>query len=144
MRKAQGRLLLMSAGSLTLAAWFAGCQGTPSIAAELRPLQGHWEGEGAGGKCTIVITGDSLRYCAGTTCYETTFTLPPGTNPQQLHATIKGSSPPSNDVIGKMVFAIFKIEDGTLTLAVGGADEAPKTFDEATAEYVVRQVPPKT
>jgi len=37
--------------------------GTPTpIAAELRPLQGYWEGEGAGGKCSITIAGNSLRY----------------------------------------------------------------------------------
>src|SRR5260370_1603815 len=50
-------------------------------AAELKPLQGYWEGEGAGGKCSITITGNSLLYPAGTNWFETTFTLPSGHNP---------------------------------------------------------------
>src|SRR6266704_987505 len=95
----------------------AGCATHPPIAAELKPLQGYWEGEGAGGKCSITITGNSLHYRVGNNWYKTTFTLPAGTDPQQLHATIQDCSPPSTNAIGKVVFAIFKIEDGTLTLA---------------------------
>lgn len=109
---------------------------------ELDRLQGYWEGEGSGGKCTITITGNSLRYCAGTTCYEATFTLPAGTNPPQLHATLTGSSPPIEGTIGAVVVAIFKIEEGTLTLGVGSPKEPPKTFDDANATYVVKQVKP--
>src|SRR6266704_2539017 len=95
----------------------AGCKTNQPIAAELQPLQGYWEGEGAGGKCSLTITGNSLHYRAGKNWYKTTFTLPAGTDPQQLHATIQDCSPPSTNAIGKVVFAIFKIEDGTLTLA---------------------------
>lgn len=105
-------------------------------AAELQPLQGTWEGFMAGseadGKITIKITGDSLRFQRDTDFwFETTFTLPAGTYPQQLHATIKDCAEPCDD-IGKVVFAIFKIEDETLTLAgiqASGA-EPPKTFGE--------------
>lgn len=110
----------------------------------LKALQGHWEGEGAGGKCSITITGNSLHYRAGTNWHETTFTLPAGTYPQQLHATIKDCWPPSKDAIGKVVFAIFKIEDGTLILAVDGPDEAPKAFSSASSRYVLKQVQPET
>ena len=121
------------------------------IAAELEPLQGYWEGEGAGGKCSITITGNSLHYRAGTKWWKTTFTLPPGTDPQQLHATITDSSPPTNG-IGQVVFAIFKIEDGIFTLAVDRPGEPPKDFSSATSRYVVKKVesqkknaePPKT
>ena len=121
----------------------SGCATHPPIAAELKPLQGYWEGEGAGGKCSITITGNSLHYHAGTNWWKTTFTLPAGTDPQQLHATIKDSSPPTNG-IGQVVFAIFKIEDGTLTLAeVDMSDEPPKTFDSATSRYVVKKVQPQ-
>ena len=97
----------------------------PGIA--LDRLQGYWEGDGAGGKCSITIKDNSLHYRAGTNWWKTTFTLPAGTDPQQLHATIKDSSPPTNG-IGQVVFAIFKIEDGTLTLEVDMSDEPPKTF----------------
>ena len=121
-----------------------GCATHPPIAAELKPLQGYWEGEGAGGKCSITITGNSLRYRAGTNWHETTFVLPANTDPQQLHATIKDCWPPSKDAIGKVVFAIFKIEDGTLTLAEDDmSDKPPKTFASATSRYVVKKVQPQ-
>jgi uncharacterized protein (TIGR03067 family) len=125
----------------------AKCVVNQPTAAELKPLQGHWEGEGAGGKCSITITGNSLHYRSGTNFdggwWKTTFTLPAGTNPQQLHATIKESSPPTNG-IGEVVFAIFKIEDGTLTLAVNdGSDEPPKAFSSASSRYNLKKVQPR-
>ena len=154
MKKAKNGQSLLGALALSLAALFTACPSTPAhtaeepstptpIAAELKPLQGHWEGEGAGGKCSITITDNSLHYRVGTTWYKTTFTLPAGTDPQQLHATIKDCSPPKNG-IGKVVFAIFKIEDGTLTLAeVDMSDEPPKTFSSASSRYVVKKVQPQ-
>ena len=154
MKKATYGQFLLGALALSLAALFTACPSTPAqtaaepstptpIAAELKPLQGYWEGEGAGGKCSITITGNSLHYRAGTNSWKTTFTLPVGTDPQQLHATIKDSSPPSKDAIGTVVFAIFKIEDGTLTLAVDTPDESPKTFASASASYVLKKVEPQ-
>ena len=90
-------------------------------------------GDEASGKISITITGNSLHFQGlnPTEWYETTFTLPAGTYPQQLHATIKDCTQPCDD-IGKVVFAIFKIEDGTLTLAgiQATAAEPPKTFGE--------------
>lgn len=106
-------------------------------AAELQPLQGSWEGvlvgEEAAGKISITIEGNSLHFQGlnADEWYKTTFTLPPGKYPQQLHATIKDCPQPCAD-IGKVVFAIFKIEDGTLTLVgiQSTAAEPPKTFGE--------------
>jgi uncharacterized protein (TIGR03067 family) len=108
---------------------------TQPTAAQTQSLQGTWKGVLAGretaGKITITITGNSLHFQGLDTneWYDTTFTLPPGTDPQQLHATIKVC--PRPDSIGKVVFAIFKIEDGTLTLVgrEASAQEPPKTFD---------------
>ena len=127
---------------MSLVALFTGCSSKPTpIAAELKPLQGDWEGEGAGGKCSITIADNSLLYRAGTNWHKTTFTLPAGTDPQQLRATIRDCSPPTNGAVGKVVFAIFKIENGTLTLAVDDmSDEPPKTFASASSQYVVKQV----
>jgi len=154
MKKAKNGQSFLGALALSLAALFTACPSTPAqtaaepstptpIAAELKPLQGYWEGEGAGGKCSITITGNTLHYRAGTNWWKTTFTLPAGTDPQQLHATIKESSPPTNG-IGRVVFAIFKIEDGTLTLAeVDMSDEPPKTFSSASSRYVVKKVQPQ-
>ena len=154
MKKATNGQSLLGALALSLAALFTACPSTPAqtaaepgtptpIAAGLKPLQGYWEGEGAGGKCSITITGNSLHYRAGTNWWKTTFTLPAGTDPQQLHATIKDSSPPTNG-IGKVVFALCKIEDGTLTLAeYDGSDEPPKTFANASSRYSVKKVRPQ-
>ena len=113
----------------------AGATNQPT-AAELQPLQGSWEGvlmgQEAAGKITITITGNSLHFHRDTNFwFETTLTLSAGTYPQQLHATIKDCPQPCDD-IGEMVFAIFKIEDGTLTLVgiQASAVEPPKTFGE--------------
>ena len=117
--------------------------------AELQLLQGTWEGVLVGDKAhqkiTITITGNSLHFHRDTNFwFETTFTLPAGTDPQQLHATIKDSWPPSKDAIGQVVPAIIKIEDGTLTLAAYNmSEEPPKAFADATTKYVVKQVQPK-
>jgi uncharacterized protein (TIGR03067 family) len=118
--------------------------------AELQLLQGTWEGVMVGhekdGKITITITGNSLHFHRDTNFwFETTITLPAGTNPKQLHATIKDGA----SSVGQVVVAIFKIEDGTLTLATGNGDgEAPKSF-EATGDnglnrYELRKVQPQT
>ena len=142
MKKATYGQSLLGALALSSAALFTTCRSTPAhIAAELEPLQGYWEGEGAGGKCSITITGNSLQYRAGTNWWKTTFKLPAGTDPQQLHATIKECSPPSTHAIGTVVFAIFKIEDGTLTFAEDDmSDKPPKTFANASSRYAVRKV----
>lgn len=140
MKRALNGQLLWDVFALSLVALLTACQSTPTrTAVELDRLQGYWEGEGAGGKCSITITGNSLYYRAGTTWYETTFTLPAGTDPQQLHATIKDCGP-SKDAIGTVVFVIFKIEDGILTLTTyGSPDEPPKTFNSNNL-YVVKKV----
>ena len=62
-------------------------------------------GNEAHGKITIKITGNSLHFRRDTDFwFETTFTLPVGTYPQQLHATIKDCPQPCDD-IGKAVFS---------------------------------------
>jgi len=93
---------------------------SPSTAAALQSLQCSWEGVVEGqekkGKVSITIKGNSLQYqgLKPTERYDATFTLPAGTNPQQLHATITYGPVTS---IGSPVFAIFKIENGKLILA---------------------------
>jgi len=128
----------------------AGCTSHPPTASELRRLQGTWEGflvgHEADGKITITTTGNSLDFHRDTNFwFETTFTLPAGTDPQQLHATIKDCAPPA-DSIGQVVFAFFKIEDGTMTLAQfgNGKTEQPKSFqDEDLYIYKLRKVQPR-
>ena len=102
------------------------------------------------GKITITITGNSFHFHRDTNFwFETTITLPAGTDPKQLHATIKGCPPSQASSIGQVVGAIFKIEDGTLTLATRGddAEETPKSFeateDKGLTRYELRKVQPQ-
>lgn len=104
-------------------------------AEQTQPLQGSWEGVEAGreaeGKCTMTITGNSIHFQGSNKneWYKATFTLPAGTDPKQLRATI--TECPQPNYVGKVAFSIFKFEDGTLTLVghAPGAPEAPKDFD---------------
>ena len=126
----------------------AKCVANQPTNAELQLLQGTWQGAVVGDeshqKITITITGNSLHFHRDTNFwFETTITLPAGKDPRQLHATIKGCPPPA-DSIGQVVVAIFKIEDGTLTLATGNGDgEAPKSFEAAENRYELRKVQPQ-
>ena len=122
-------------------------------AAELQRLQGTWEGftlsqETPDGPIvkgtntiTVTVTGNSLHFHRDTNFwFDTTITLPAGTEPQQLHATItRGASS-----TGQVVVAIFKIEDGTLTIATGnGSEEALKVFEAAPNRFELRKVQPQ-
>ena len=156
-----GAIFIANAGEQLTAN--AKCAANQPTAVELQPLQGTWEGvlvgDNAQTKITITITGNSFHFHRDTNFwFETTITLPAGTDPKQLHATIKGCPPSQADSIGKVVGAIFKIEDGTLTLATrgGGAEETLKSFeateDKGLTRYELRKVqsqkkntqPPKT
>jgi len=99
-------------------------------------------------KITITITGDSFHFHRDTNFwFETTITLPAGTAPKQLHATIRGSAPGQESSLGQVVFAIFKIEDGTLTIATEGAAGTRKSFEAAgdpgMTSYELRKVRPQ-
>jgi hypothetical protein len=155
MKKAPNHPFALGALALSLAALFTACssEATPPraesaapapLAEELKSLQGHWESDGAGDKYSITIEGNSLVYRNAGGWYKTTFILPAGTDPRQLHVTIKECSPPSNSAIGAVVFTIYKIEDGTLTLETFDmSDEPPKTFEEASRRYTVKKVQPQ-
>ena len=133
----------------------AGCTTNQSTASALQRLQGTWGGFAVGyeatDKITLTITGNSIHYHYQTPTanqvFEATFTLPAGTNPQQLRATLTGLPPESDRVssmeIGEVVPAIFKIEDGTLILADPPSDDS-KPF-EATKRfhYKLRKVQPQ-
>jgi len=125
------------------------CATNQSNSAALERLQGTWQGVMVGhestGKITITVSSNSFYFHRDTNFwFQTTIKLPPGTDPQQLHATIKGTAGSQSDAIGKIVFAILKIEDGTLTLATGGggAEGIPTSFDDLTvSRYELRKVP---
>ena len=123
-----------------------------SPALELQLLQGTWEGVVVGDmsfkKITITITGNSLHFHRDPNFwFETTITLPAGTHPKQLLATIKGCPPSQASSIGQVVGAIFKVENGTLTLATGGdgPGELPESFEATSGltRYELRKVQPQ-
>ena len=148
MKKAPNGPFWLGAFALSLAAWFTACQSTPTrTAAELKRLQGYWVGVGSESNTSITITGNSLHYYSRTDFwFKTTFTLPAGTDPQQLRVTIKDCAEgKTNSTIGQVVVAIFKIEDGTLTLAnLQGPEAAPKSFeDEGNQLHILRKVQPQ-
>ena len=84
-------------------------------------LQGTWEGVEKGeegkGKSTMTVTGNSMHFQGADKeeWYKATFKVLPSKDPQQLQATITES--PAKEFVGKTSTAIFKIEDGTLTLS---------------------------
>ena len=152
MKKAPNGPFLLGAFALSLAAWFTACQSTPTrTAAELTRLQGYWQGVGSESNTSITITGHSLHYYSRTDFwFHTTFTLLAGTDPQVLRITIKDCSGEPPAPISKVVFALFKIEEGTLTLASPADGEAgrpqrrPKSFeDENLGIYKLRKVQPQ-
>ena len=107
-------------------------------------------GQEKNGNITITITSNSLHFHRDTNFwFETTFAQPVGTGPKQLHATIKDCAPGQENSVGKVVVAIYRIEDGTLTLlAIGdGDEEAPKSFeaaeDKGLTRYELRKVQPQ-
>lgn len=94
------------------------------------------------GKVGITITGNSLHFqgLRKDLWNDATFTLPAGTHPQELRATITGAEPEYTNSLGVVVRAILKIGDGNLTLALNEDpdQEPPKRFGEgepAVARY---------
>src|SRR5687768_13112757 len=127
----------------------AGCTTHPPTASELQRLQGTWEGVVVGDKSddkyTITITDNSLYFHRDSQFwFATTVALPAGTDPRQLHATIKDAAPGQESSVGKVVAAIYKIEDGTLTLAATTDGEASKSFEnEELTRYELRKGRPQ-
>ena len=78
----------------------------PLPAPEPHLLQGYWEDDGDSGPVSMTIAGDSLYFYARPDFqYDTTFTLAPGTDPPELHATIL-DSPRTSGSVGELVIAI--------------------------------------
>ncbi|MEM7049241.1 MAG: hypothetical protein AAF604_06255 [Acidobacteriota bacterium] len=132
MSKTLSQLILVCALALLLAPLLTASQSGPlRPATELELIQGVWEGRGPGGPCIVTIEGNTLSYRQPSSdfWYETTFTLPEGTEPKQLHATIVANV--HDDDIGTVVVTIYKLEGDQLTLGV------VEDFSEAPTDPVV-------
>jgi len=131
----------------------AKCAANQPTNGELQLLQGTWQGfslqreTGDGpivkgtNTITVTVTGNSLYFHRDTNFwFETTITLSAGTEPPQLRAAIKRGA----NSTGQVVVVIFKLEDGTLTLATdNGSGEALKVFEDAPNRYELRKVQPQ-
>ncbi len=102
-----------------------------------------------GEKVTIKISGDSFHFHRDSDFwFKTRIALPPGTEPQQMLATILDSAS-AGDTVGQVIGAIVKIEDETLIVATKGGDgpsgQTPKGFDvtqeAGLTRFDLRKVP---
>ena len=121
----------------------------PASNEQLTVLQGTWKGvelgQEAAGEATMTISGDAIDFVGGNKdeWYKATFTLPAGTEPKQLRSVVKAC--PAPELVGKISFAIYKIEDGTLTL-VGhkpGDPDVPKNLkgDATSRTFTFKKAP---
>jgi hypothetical protein len=107
----------------------------PLPAPEPDLLQGYWEDDGDSGTVSMTIEGNSLYfYRRSDFQYDTTFTLVPGTEPLELHATIL-DSPRTTDSEGDLVIAIYEFEDGALNLAAIDKPDEEASFDNVISRY---------
>lgn len=98
-------------------------------------IQGDWLGREAGredaGPCTLKVTGNSMVFQGAIPqdTYQATFAFVPGTDPQEMTATITNCAVP--DYIGRTAHFICTLENGVLSVAGNepGSVEAPKSFD---------------
>lgn len=96
---------------------FAGCsRHKPDSVA----LQGAWQGSQKGQSQagdSLTLSGDKLEFhtANGQEWYKGTFTLHEDTNPKQMTVVITDCAAPQ--YVGKTANAIYRIENGTLTIA---------------------------
>ena len=115
---------------------------------DLQMLQGIWKGvdisDPARQQITMTITNNFLHFHRDENFwFKTTITLPTDKMPKQLHATIRESA--DEGITGEVVGAIFKIENGILTLASYGSDSNTPSddFSRYESRYIMKKNPPK-
>lgn len=119
-------------------------------------LEGTWKGSMVGqekdGIITVTITGSALHFHRDTNFwFETTFTLADGKDPHQLHATLRKCPAGQESSVGQVVVALYKVENGMLTLVPlggnGSDEETPRSFAAAEEKglnrYELRKVQPQ-
>jgi len=152
-------LLLVSLTALVLAAVGCSKKDQPELAAksaggtaksdlattvksDLAMIQKSWHGqEGAGaaaGTNSLVLSGNNLDFHGANPqeWYKGTFILHEDTTPKQMIVTITDC--PAPQYVGKIANAIYKIENGTLTIAGNepGNPAMPATFDAPGSRLV--------
>jgi len=142
---------------LFIAAMFAsGCStpgesNSPPVASEAStppktvstPFEGSWKGRdmtlGSEGSVSLTVSGQTLEFHGAATddWVKGTFTLREDASPKQFVAIVTDCAAPEN--IGKKSHAIYKIEDGTLTISGNelGDPNFPATFDAPGSRQLV-------
>jgi uncharacterized protein (TIGR03067 family) len=115
---------LLSVGCVALLLAVCGCSN--SAKKEAAAVQGNWQGEEPGGKQTPTL---EFRGSDPQEWYKGTYTLHPETTPKKMIVTITECAFPQ--YVGKTANAIYKIENGMLTIASfePGAGSFPASFD---------------
>jgi uncharacterized protein (TIGR03067 family) len=117
---------------------------------ELAALQGTWKGTETGheakGTCTITVEGSAVRFQGWhkDEWYKGTFKLILGQKPKQLHAKVTDCPVP--EFVGKTSHAIYRIQDGTLTLVARrpGDPGTPSGFEDSKSrKFVLKNTEPK-
>jgi len=121
---------------LTLIATLAGTLGCSTLRkSHQATLQGTWKGKEIGGRatgtCLLVIKENHMEFHGADPreWYKGTFVLNEATTPKQFVGTVTDCSAPN--YVGKLVNAIYRIENGVLTLSghEPGNPTMPTSFD---------------
>jgi uncharacterized protein (TIGR03067 family) len=107
----------------------------PAVKSDLATIQKSWNGQERGralGQTNmLVLSGNNLEFHGANPqeWYKGTFTLHEDTTPKQMIVVITDC--PAPQYIGKTANAIYRIENGTLTIAGNepGNPAMPATFD---------------
>ncbi len=133
------RVAVSSAGFISLCVLASSCSKTHTP--DSVTLQGKWKGQetGAKGTASAVVSGSSLEFHGANPAewYKATFTLHEEANPKQLVAVI--TECPAPLYIGKTANAIYRIEDGTLTITGNepGNPAMPAAFDAPGSRQII-------
>lgn len=128
-------LVFASATALAAILLSSGCNSSTSP--DLSALQGTWSGtpKGQTSPCKLVISGQNLHIegLEGGTWYDATLSLEPGSTPKKLSARVTKSSVDKH--VGKVAGFLYRLENGTLTLAVlpPGQSSYPQSFEDPAA-----------
>ncbi|HTA28960.1 MAG TPA: hypothetical protein VK731_00670 [Candidatus Cybelea sp.] len=100
-------------------------------------IEGSWHGHettpGRDGAASLAVSGESLEFhgAEANDWLKATFSLRDDTNPKEWVGIITDCA--QSEYVGKKAYAIYSLENGTLTIAGNepGNSEIPKTFDAA-------------
>ncbi|MDB6065934.1 MAG: hypothetical protein JWR26_2142 [Pedosphaera sp.] len=139
MKRAIGILSVICTAALLLVASGRSAEDKSDMAT----LQGTWRGDEVGGNTKgtnyLIIRGKNFEFRGADTneWYKGTFILMENTHPGQLLATVIKCSAPQ--YVGKISFAIYKLEDGKLTFTGNepGNLNPPLSFNDPGARQFV-------